>query len=380
MRKNKELRTVSIIVPLYHGVGYVGQILKQIEQNAVCAGDISIQLILYNDCPEENIRIEEKKYSFEIQVINAEKNHGIHGARVRGLEYCIGEYVLFLDQDDLIQENYVADQYSKIGNADAVVCRLINGKRLHYTDTFQFEEVITKEFMLNHWCPIVSPGQVLLRKEAIPNIWRENILKNNGADDYFLWLCMMAEGKRFVLNQEVLFKHVITGRNTSENTNLMMDSEEEMIEVLKREAVFSESDLLALDGLKLSLRKIHVKQLDTQRWALNCLNRLYCNLFDKKYIYGWIREHKGKRIAIYGAGELGEGLCFFLQNQGLFPICYLDQNAAFILSEIPAYKVEDADMELDGILLTVSAKGLKETLKCRFGCEVIEIGEIVCYG
>ena len=55
-----------------------------------------------------------------------------------------------------------------------------------------------------------------------------------------MWLCMMAEGKKFALNQEVLFEHVITGFNVSENTNQMMDSEEEMLCILEKEQMFPE--------------------------------------------------------------------------------------------------------------------------------------------
>ena len=367
---------VSVIVPLYYGKKYVGQILKQIEKNNAYACDIEIQLVFYNDCPDENIKIDHAKYNFEIEVINADRNAGIHGARVNALRQAAGEYILFLDQDDVIRDNYIQSQCQKIGDADAVVCRLINGKRLHYTDSFRFEEVITKEFMLKNWCPIVSPGQVLLRKEAVSDIWKENILKNNGADDYFLWLCMMAEEKRLALNQEVLFEHVITGYNTSENTNLMMDSEEEMIRILEREAVFCERDQTMFDVLRPSLRHIHVKQLDTQRNALNCLNRLYVDLLKKGYICDWMKKHRDKRIAIYGAGELGTGLYDFLKSQGLNTVCYLDQNAKFIMSEIPVYTLKEADIKLDSILLTIPSTSLYENLRCKFNCEVVDVRSV----
>lgn len=373
MMKDGKSMNVSVIVPMYHGKKYVGEILKQIEKNKANACDIELQLILYNDCPEEKIKINNTGYDFGVEVINAKKNAGIHGARVNALKQALGEYILFLDQDDVICDNYIESQYKKIGDADAIVCRLINGKRLHYTDTFRFEEVITREFMLNQWCPIVSPGQVLIRREAIPHIWRKNILTNNGADDYFLWLCMLGENRQFALNQEVLFKHVITGRNTSEDTNLMMDSEEEMIEILKREKIFCKYDSKIFDKLRLSLRRIHVKQLDTQRQALECLNRWCCNFLDKEKIYSWVKKNKGRKVAIYGAGELGLGLCEFLSKQGLVPVCYLDQNAAFVLAEIPTYTMEEANIELDSILLTISNKSLKENLRCKFGCEVIDV-------
>lgn len=375
MKKNA-VNTISVIVPLYHGKGYVGQILGQIEKNNAYIRDTELQLLLYNDCPDETIEIDHTEYSFGIKVINADKNAGIHGARVNALKQAVGEYILFLDQDDVICDNYLESQCRAIGDADAAVCRLLNGKRLHYTGTFRFEEVITKEFMLKNWCPIVSPGQVLLRKESIPDIWKENILENNGADDYFLWLCMMAEGKRFALNQDVLFEHVITGLNTSENTNQMMDSEEEMLRILERENVFPDYDVEVFDDLKRSLRRVHVKQLDTQRRALACLDRMNRSIRKKGKIYEWIKNYQDKRVAIYGAGELGLALYDLLESQGLNVFCYLDRNARYILSKIPAYTIEDVKLKLDCILLTISDLKLKKELKQKFSCEVIDMEEV----
>lgn len=370
------MKKISVIVPLYHGEKYVGQIVKQIERNQACVSDLAIQLLLYNDCPEETICLDVARHVVEIQVLNAKTNAGIHGARVNALKQAAGEYILFLDQDDVIRDNYIESQYQKIGDADAVICRLINGKRLHYTDTFRFEEVVTKEFMLHSWCPIVSPGQVLLKKEAVPDIWKENILKNNGADDYFLWLCMMAEGMRFVLNQEVLFEHIITGFNTSENTNLMMDSEEEMICILERERVFPEYGTKVYDDLKRSLRRIHVKQLDTQRRVLACLNRINYCIREKSGIYDWIKKRKDKKIAIYGAGELGLALCDILEKQGMVISCYLDRNAKYILAKIPVYTVDEVNADWDCILVTILDQRLEEELRQKFACEVMDVEEI----
>ena len=35
---------------------------------------------------------------------------------------------------------------------------------------------------------IISPGQCLIKKKAIPEFWKTNLVRVNGADDYYLWL------------------------------------------------------------------------------------------------------------------------------------------------------------------------------------------------
>ena len=49
-----------------------------------------------NDSPEVEIEQPTTKVEFEYKVIKHKKNSGIHQARVTGLSYCTGDYVLFL--------------------------------------------------------------------------------------------------------------------------------------------------------------------------------------------------------------------------------------------------------------------------------------------
>lgn len=370
MRKGKRLMDVSVIVPMYHGRQYVPAILEQIRRNAERASDAEIELLLYNDCPEEDIRTDAKTYGFTLKVINAEKNAGIHGARVNALKQAAGDYILFLDQDDVISDDYLESQRQKIGGADAVVCRLVNGRRQHYTDTFRFEEVVTKEFMLNHWCPIVSPGQVLLRKAAVPNVWKENILKNNGADDYFLWLSMMAEGKKFALNQEVLFEHVITGSNTSEDVNRMMDSEQEMLHILKENHVFSEEDEKYLQKLPDSLRKIHVKLLGQYKDAC-AVYHAGMDVMSGKAAFCEALQRLNQ-VAVYGAGVVGQSLFRVLRLNGIEPAFYIDRNAEYITQDVPVYTIDDAPCEMEGIIISINTENgeIEECLKKKYGADV----------
>lgn len=96
----------------------------------------------------------------------------------------------------------------------------------------------------------------MIKRNSVPSFWKKNILENNGADDYFPWLLMAGEGKSFVLNQEVLFKYVITGMNTSGDTNKMMGSEEEMIKLLLKNHIFHGEKETWLSELLRSLRRI----------------------------------------------------------------------------------------------------------------------------
>ena len=363
---------IDIVVPMYHGKKYLNDILNQIEICAQNIKGVNVELILYNDSPDEEIEICESEYSYQIKIINPGYNSGIHGARVRGLENATGDYVLFLDQDDRIDPVYLRKQLDRIGDADVVVCRAVHNGRLHYTNTHVFEKVVTKEFMLKKWCPIVSPGQVLIKRTSIPEIWKQNIIRHNGADDYFLWLLMAGEGKRFALNQEVLFEHVVTGGNTSGDTNEMMDSECEMIQILKDSHVFKGEEEGWLDRLPGSLRRIHVKELDNYKRAFSLFQRWGRNVSAGISPASFFEERGIRRIAVYGAGDLGKSLEMLLKDTEVEVKCFIDQNAGYILSELPVYRMEDMPGDMDAVIMTIKDDTLAEELEKTAGCPVYD--------
>lgn len=368
--------TVSIIVPMFHGMKYLNGMLEQIERCAYEVKGVNVELILYNDSPEEEIRINGDKYVFQIKVINPGYNSGIHGARVHALACAIGEWVLFLDQDDKIAPTYLKKQLECIGKADAVVCRVIYNNRYFYTNTHIFEKVITKDFILGKWNPIVSPGQVLLKKDSIPQLWKECIMSINGADDYFLWLLMVSEGKMFSLNQEVLFEHIETGMNTSGDSNNMMDSEAEMICILRERNIFNGEDRKIFAKLPDSLRRMHIRQLDNYKKMyvfLHCWNEKLekgvspIEFFEKNHI---------SKIALYGAGDFGKNIEILLKNTCVKVCYYIDQNAEYIISELPVYRKENIQEEVDAIVITIDNKAVKKELLNIAKCPVYDLNDI----
>ena len=365
---------VSVVIPMYHGKIYLGNILKQIETCAQYARNVDVELTLYNDSPDEEVKVCGNQYSYQINVINPGCNSGIHGARVRGLKNSTGEYVLFLDQDDKLAPSYLVKQLECIGSADAAVCRVINNNRLHYTNTHVFEKVISKEFMLKKWCPIVSPGQVLLKRASIPEIWKQNIIKHNGADDYFLWLLMAGEGKSFSLNQEILFEHVATGMNTSGDTNEMMDSECEMIKILETSHVFQGEEEEWLHKLPESLRRIHIKELDNYKGSFSFFQKWMQKVSVGISPIALFEKRKWNKIAMYG--DLGKCLEMLLKDTGIEVKFFIDQNAEYIISELPVYRKEKVQGEVDAVIMTIKDDVIVKELEKIVKCPVYGIDEI----
>ena len=233
---------ISVIVPLYKGKKYISNILKQINNNYEKVKQIlEIEVIFVNDYPEEKIILNEyygkMNNNIKLLFIENQYNMGIHESRINGLLKSSGNIIYFFDQDDYISGNYFESQYAVLQNNDVVVCNgFQKGKTrndLIYTSNYHINKV-KKLNTYKMWNEIVSPGQCLIKRQCIPNYWIENIVKNNGSDDFFLWVLLLTNNCKFVINYEKLYTHILTEYNFSNNFDKMINSNKEVCEYLKR--------------------------------------------------------------------------------------------------------------------------------------------------
>lgn len=100
----KDLK-LSIIIPVYNVENYVGTCIESLYKQGISENDFEV--ILINDGSTDNslsiIQKYEKRYS-NITIIN-QKNQGLSATRNNGIKIAKGEYLLFVDSDDLIIDN-----------------------------------------------------------------------------------------------------------------------------------------------------------------------------------------------------------------------------------------------------------------------------------
>jgi glycosyltransferase involved in cell wall biosynthesis len=105
---------ISIIVPIYNSEKYLERCLNSI----VLQNYEDFELILINDGSTDNsLKICNKyqnNYS-RVNVVNLE-NNGVSFARNLGMKYARGEFILFVDSDDWLHENYIIDLINQIRN------------------------------------------------------------------------------------------------------------------------------------------------------------------------------------------------------------------------------------------------------------------------
>lgn len=108
--KNKPL--ISVIVPIYNVDKYLLRCLHSISGQTYS----NIEVLLIDDGSTDNCRaIMDEFVQKDNRFIPFHlSNHGVSAARNYGLQHMTGEYVTFIDSDDLVDSNYIEHLYQAL--------------------------------------------------------------------------------------------------------------------------------------------------------------------------------------------------------------------------------------------------------------------------
>lgn len=214
-KKNKLIvDLVSIIMPAYNCEDFIEDSIKSIQSQYYNRWE----LIVINDCSidrTESIVSELMINDDRIKLINLEKNSGAAIARNTGIKYAKGQYIAFLDSDDLwfphklavqistMKENnfsFTCTSYNKIDQEGKSLNRIIKSKpKSSYNN-------------LLHTCP--GNSTVVYDAQALGKFFIDNIKKRN---DYVMWLKVIKEANYLYGIDEVLSSHRIRTDSISSN-------------------------------------------------------------------------------------------------------------------------------------------------------------------
>lgn len=125
-----EKKTASIIIPVYNVEDYVLECLSSIAAQTYQGG---VECILVDDCSTDKsvdvIRqfIKEDKSKVEFKVILQERNQRQGIARNVGLKNAKGDYILFVDSDDVLSRNCLEVMFNEVEkhpDVDYVLCSM----------------------------------------------------------------------------------------------------------------------------------------------------------------------------------------------------------------------------------------------------------------
>jgi len=222
--------TVSVIIPAFNAEKYISETLKSLFNQTFT----DFEAIVINDGSTDSTLSILKKYEDRVYLIN-KKNGGPASARNTGICQSRGEYICFLDSDDLWAPNKLQAQVRTMRNSDCL---------MSYTDvevfkteddykkakkmgvlTCDLEGEVVKDLFWNNF---IVNSSVMFRKSCINVV---GLLDESplliGVEDYDYWIRISLKGK---------IKHIpqVLVSYRLHNTNLLGNSYDKSLVLCSR--------------------------------------------------------------------------------------------------------------------------------------------------
>lgn len=198
---------VSIITPMYKGAEFVGETIETV----IAQTYKNWEMIIVDDCSPDDgagIRVVESfaQRDPRIHLIASKVNKGSSGARNIALEVAEGQYISFLDSDDLWAPQFLEKQLAFMREKDAAMVfssyrRIDEHTKKEVLRPFIVPDEVTYKSMLKT-CDIFPSTAIYDLKKTDKIYFNEAM--GSLRDDYVYWLHMLKEIKVGHGNKEIL--------------------------------------------------------------------------------------------------------------------------------------------------------------------------------
>ena len=202
---------ISIIIPVYNSSKYLSKCLDSVINQTYS----NLEIICINDGSTDKSLTILKKYRKKderIKIVN-QKNCGVSIARNKALEMAVGEYIMFVDSDDFIDNDMIEKLYNLTDNKriDIVRCGYIKEYKdkstKHSIVSIKGEIIDDKgkiyEMFINNYY-LNSPCCQLIRKRCIKNYFNEDI---KIGEDYLFNLDLYTNACKFIFIPECYYHY-----------------------------------------------------------------------------------------------------------------------------------------------------------------------------
>jgi len=315
---------ISVIVPVYNVRPYLVRCIK-----SICTQSYhNLEIILVDDGStdgSENICNDFARNDVRVKVVH-KKNGGLVSARKKGSSLTTGEYILNIDGDDWIENQYIEKYVREIKKYHPDVVwnvsltrdysnysekwypEFLTGKDIHALDTQQFlKKYILGEYGFQNdieyaaWSQCVQRDVYLLAQNAV-----DERIKHG--EDVTLSMLILSQNLsvRFICN----FGYHYIQRSTSmvrKNDDSLIISDRIMYNFLKQKLSGKKDSLGAiLEGYYKRARLLHdVEGLQSEQ---------------DDYLVPYKRVKKNSKVVVYGAGIIGQKIISYLKRTKNFEL------------------------------------------------------------
>lgn len=156
------MKKVSVIIPVYDASKYLNYCIDSLQNQTYT----NLELIFVNDGSKDNsleILKKAQENDKRIKIIN-QKNLGVASARNNGLQAATGSFVMFMDNDDKIDSDYIELLVNKIEN-DMMDIVITGYTRESYSGKILFKRLYPNDKLAKYF--LVAPWGKIYRTKFI---------------------------------------------------------------------------------------------------------------------------------------------------------------------------------------------------------------------
>lgn len=204
----------SVIIPAYNAENFIQQALDSVKNQTFLDYEIVVVDDGSKDSTSQQVKIwAEKNLQVKLRLLR-QKNKGIGGARNSGVREARGQFIAFLDADDIWMNRKLEMVAQCLGRSPDIdlICHdewlYENGRnqnRFTYGPFSAYEDLLFKK-------NCISTSATVVRREKILEVgWFSEDLRFNSVEDYDLWLRLARSGARIKYLHEVLGAYRVHG-------------------------------------------------------------------------------------------------------------------------------------------------------------------------
>jgi glycosyltransferase involved in cell wall biosynthesis len=225
-----ELPVVSVVIPTYNQADLLEKALKSVVSQTFCHWEA---IVIDNFSPDNTRIIVESQNDPRIRYVQFSNNGIIAASRNLGISLARGEFIAFLDSDDLWYPGKLAVCLEHLRKGTDAVCHGLQIRRDGVlAETVGPHPVSGRVYddLLFNGNTMIATSSVIIKKECFSRYGIFSVdPKIVTAEDYELWIRLAKNNIRWELLPDILGEYIVHSRNASRNINRQMLAEEKIV-------------------------------------------------------------------------------------------------------------------------------------------------------
>lgn len=233
--KSTKAPFITVVIPAYNAANYIAATLNSVQHQTFR----DFEVIVVNDGSPDTIALERalQPYLSCIRYLKQD-NRGPSAARNVGIRQARGEYIAFLDSDDLWCPEHLANQVGALRKDPTLGLIYSNGLHIindrphdiafHQTPQ---KEPVTFESLVREHCTVGTSSTVANREAMIDaGLFDEELRR---CEDFDLWLRMAHNGVRMTFTRNIQIYHRMAN-GLAADTDSMKSARLQVVEKMKK--------------------------------------------------------------------------------------------------------------------------------------------------